>query len=374
MRLGFSLLGSGLAKQFDSPEAGRAAIETGEDIVQTLRNEWHEKQAENFRAIHGKRFMDQMTQLQEDYNRKVEMHAIEDLNPVTGERVSVQGFVPVDAQGTPKLGEFIRADSPEAYMHLNKANEDFYKETGRLSMEFLDTAGQYVDNPIISKMAGGTLEFFQKQAGYAATGRRESREQLQFMNEQESNRMARTAAAERLEATLADVSAEAAVVRSQMATNPKLRKAIKQAGISTDPNKWSKRDTRVAHGVLTDLRAEEQRRAEMARTRRATEYFRPIIPPTTPLEGAADVLRDTPLYQTSEEQAAGDYMADLRTQVLRAPTKQLTEALKIAETPADRDDIINSYVEQLSNAPQHREQIRKIALLDVLKKAYRRDD
>lgn len=385
MRAGFAMLGGGLAQQFDNPELAKMGREQGEAIVQTLRDEWWQKQAENFRQMHGKRFQEQMQSLQAEYERKTELHTLRtgDIDPNTGEPIQIMGFVPTDYEGAPKPGDLIKADSLEAYHHLQQAAEDFYRQTGQLSMSFLDTAGQYPNNPHINQMANGLVQFMNQQAGYAATGRREAQEQLGYMQEQEAGRVQRATANEEYIKAVTDRETRAAAMKAaveeariEAAANDQFRGALDMAGLPSNPKKWNKEQGAQAAALLERMRREETRRAELLR-KSPFERMTNIIPPTTPLENVGSALETTKLHEASLETATQDVASRLENVISTSDLpqfKQIREDIEAtALDPTSKQKAMEAAINNLLTSPQYRTEVKRLALRDSMTKAYALD-
>lgn len=380
--MGAAMLGGGLAQQFDNPELAKVGAQQGQEIIKTLRTEWQQKQAENFRQMHGKRFMEQMQSLQNEYDRKTELHTIEtgQVDPETGEPLRKMGFMPMDYEGSPKPGTLIEADSLEAFQHLQQSAEDFYRETGRLSMQFLDTASQYPDNPFINQMASGLVNFMNQQAGYAATGRKEASEQLSAMQEQETTRLSLEQANEdliqaRMDRQVQERAQEAAVREAKIVapTNSHFQSALKAAGLPTQPNKWSKEQGRDAAALLSQLRAEEIRQSELLRKSPSRRFAQmTAIAPDTPLNQVGAAVEASPLYEANLETAQSDIGARFEQQIENVPAfqKQIEQSMLADPTGAQASKLKQELTSTILASPAGRTIVKTVAKRDSLAQSY----
>ena len=182
LRSGFAKLGGGMAKAYDNPELQKTYNEIGNETVDMLQKRWWRTEADNFRSLTGQRAKQELQAAQERYNNSTRVvtrqQQFED--PEKGPQiVESKGFLPVGPDGViDENSPLIEYGSMESFQHLGKANEEFYKRVGDISMSFMDEASQFPDNPYIANQAKALVDHMTQAARVSVTGRKEANEQL----------------------------------------------------------------------------------------------------------------------------------------------------------------------------------------------------
>lgn len=170
MGLGWSLIGSGLAKQFDNPQLMKAAEATGKTVTTALKNEWYQTQAENFMNTHGKQYQEQLQMAQKQH--RLATTAQRSVDPNTGEET--MAYLEYDADGMPTGAQILSTDYEAVTSHLLKEKERFFSNAHNLSTSFMNAAGKYQGNPLIAGMVEKNISFWQDHATRLSSARKEA--------------------------------------------------------------------------------------------------------------------------------------------------------------------------------------------------------
>lgn len=188
MGLGWSLLGSGLAAQFDDPRLMEATENAGAGVVQALKQEWYQSQADNFKNTHGKQYQESLQNAQKIHSLATTPKEATD--PATGERTF--GYMEFDSEGNPTGNIIYNTDYASVMQHLMREKERFFQTAHQASMSYMDAAGQYGFNPIIGQMASRNLEFWREHSDNLTKGRQEAQTEAALMKEHQKELEAKT--------------------------------------------------------------------------------------------------------------------------------------------------------------------------------------
>lgn len=170
-QLGASLIEDGF-KDLGSPGTGKA-------VGDYLRNEWHRQEAQTFQATVGTRVSSALDENMNSYRQRTKMTTeigVEGQDPAELRKGYYSEY---DMDGAPVPTSFIPNDDPMAVnSHLNSAASDLIGNLQGLSMEYMDAAGEYPNNPLIETKAKNLMGHIQATFEGQLTAAKVSGEQM----------------------------------------------------------------------------------------------------------------------------------------------------------------------------------------------------
>jgi len=167
---GASLLGGYFAQRYNNPAAQQAFNRLGSSYEQRMNMRWFARQAEIFSKGPGTKFSETMKQAQQKFTALTTPVAMpQDPNnpPDPSQPQSATGLPQYSPDGT--MTGVVPLNSPESQNILLRERGEFYQTYADASTEYLNQAGQFPGNPIISKSAESifntTIEMMNKITG-----------------------------------------------------------------------------------------------------------------------------------------------------------------------------------------------------------------
>lgn len=156
---GVSMLGAALIeegfKDLGSPGTGKA-------VAEYLRNEWHRQEANTFQETVGKRVSGALDQQMNTYKLRTKLTTEIGAEGQDPAELRKGYYTEYDPEGAPVLTSFLPLDDPMAVnQHLNTAASDLIGGLQNLSMEYMDAAGEYPNNPLIENKAKALMGHIQ---------------------------------------------------------------------------------------------------------------------------------------------------------------------------------------------------------------------
>jgi hypothetical protein len=152
--LGAGLIESGM-ETLGQGKAGKA-------VGDYLRAEWHRQEANTFQATVGKSVQERIEQNMNNYKQRTKMTqelGVEGQDPAELRKGYYSEFA---MDGAPVPTSFVPIDDPMAVnQHLNTAASDMIGGMQGLSMEYMDAASEYPNNPLIEMKAKNLMGHLQ---------------------------------------------------------------------------------------------------------------------------------------------------------------------------------------------------------------------
>ena len=286
--LGASLIESGMEK-LGSPRSGKA-------VADYLRAEWYREEDKTFQATVGKDVQTKLEQTQNNYKLRTKLTqemGVEGQDPAELRKGYYSEYTP---DGTPVATSFIPADDYMAVnQHLNTAASDMIGGLQNISMEYMDAAAQYPNNPMIENRAKQLMTHIQSSFEGQLTAAKIAGEQMQqqeaLMDMEKKKRDAefekellpkrREAEVAKLDAGILDFRKEQLVTRAQVARGRELAAA---AGV--DVSTFDDNDS-LEWYIKHDLEVQDQiKQVELAK-----KSGKNLLPPGIDLTNVGDWLR-----------------------------------------------------------------------------------
>ena len=233
--LGMSLIGGDIARNYRNPMAGFAFAQAGDKIADVLQDRWWKREADAFQKSVGEKFKGNLKQLQAQFVQSTtpvqykpqdpkELDKYKDappgaVDPTTGTvtGIPIYGTPPTDKSGKPtgppQIVGVIPQGSDASIQRLLQAREAFYNGYHQLSMDYMDTAAKYGNNPYISNSAQTLMQNTTQFMNHIAQGPKEQMD------------LRRSAAA------AASSSAQANLMNKQAAAEPSPEEAQKKRSL-----------------------------------------------------------------------------------------------------------------------------------------------
>jgi len=152
--LGASLIESGMEK-LGSAKAGKA-------VGEYLRAEWYRQEANTFQATTGKDITARIEQNMGTYRQRTKMTQEIGVEGQPQEELRKGYYSEYSPDGAPVPTSFVPMDDPMAVnQHLNTAASDMIGGLQGLSMEYMDAASEYPNNPLIEGKAKNLMNHLQ---------------------------------------------------------------------------------------------------------------------------------------------------------------------------------------------------------------------
>jgi len=189
--VGAALLEEGLS-QMGSPGAGKA-------VGEYLRQEWWRQEANTFQATTGKETQGRINENMGSYKNRTKMTTEVGVEGQDPAELRKGYYSEYDLDGAPITTSFIPADDFMAVnTHLNTAASDMIGGLQHISMDFMDAAGEYPNNPLVEQKAKQLMNHIQSSFEGQLTAAKIAGEQMdqqnQMMEMQERDRKAKLAA------------------------------------------------------------------------------------------------------------------------------------------------------------------------------------
>lgn len=330
--IGAALIEEGMEK-LGSPKTGKA-------VGDYLRQEWWRQEANTFQATTGKDVQDRMTQNMTMYKNRTKLTSeigVEGQDPAELRKGYYSEF---DGNGAAVPTSFIPSDDPMAVnQHLNSAASDMIGGLQGLSMEYMDAAGEYPNNPLVKDKAEGLMNHitntFQGQLTAAKIAGEKMQSQSDAMDMEKKQQQAEIDAvrlpnAKRLALAEQDQKIDT-ISRAKSAQKAEVdRGKALLAADGHDPEALSDDDA-MAYYLQDRLQLEDDiKRADLAK-----KTGRRIVPEGVTLDNIGDALKHDP----SMKGLLGSFMNDAKREAFATPeVKRVLDdaAMAMTEGPINK--------------------------------------
>ena len=136
MKLGSSILASGISEEFDDPNIGRAVEEVGSSAVSLLNQRFWKDEDERFSQTYVAQYDAQARKIQAEYDAAENAYQT-GINPATGEKIDPY--------------------SPQAIQARTQLMQDAMNKIKNLDIQFMQNASKYPGNPLIGQRAANLM-------------------------------------------------------------------------------------------------------------------------------------------------------------------------------------------------------------------------